>query len=631
MTIQEILKTYWGYDQFRPLQADIIQHVIDGKDTFALLPTGGGKSLCFQIPGMYRKGMSIVISPLIALMKDQVENLEKRGISATYINSSLPDYEIDRRLQGAMDGKYKFLYLAPERLNTLIFLHRLPAMPLSVLVVDEAHCISQWGYDFRPPYLEIHKIRKIKPDIPIIAVTASATTEVQKDIIRYLGMKNPGIFTQSFKRENLRYFVQEEQNVLQRILEILKRTTGSGIIYARTRKVVEGIARTLAENNLSAAAYHGGLTHSERDKIQNAWIRNEKRIMVATNAFGMGIDKPDVRFVLHYQLPTDLENYYQEAGRGGRDGKTALAIAFYNPSDLEELTRWVKEKYPEWEALVTYYKILCETFSIPNEGEVRSVHTFDIGAFAQEYKLSVRTLHNVVQLLHQEGVVYYKEEKEDYAYIRSACSPEDWVNFRKNTPSSLLIAEMILRNMGGAIFKHDVPFLPKTWANSLKWTPEQLALQLQRLVQLNMIYYTPASSFPTLSFLKNSNFCTKINLNWDKYTFLKNQAIKRFEHIKAYITTKTKCRSLMIQEYFGESKVRVCNKCDVCISNKATFNDNSRLPALIQFIENHPEINYREVVQTFPEGTTEEREYLLRYLIDKKLVSIDIKGKITIV
>ncbi len=630
MSIHEILKKYWGYDTFRPAQAEIIQSVIDGKDTFALLPTGGGKSLCFQIPGMYFEGMSIVISPLIALMKDQVENLEKRGVSATYINSSLPDYEIDRRLQGAMDGKYKFLYLAPERLTSQIFIQRLPAMPVSLLVVDEAHCISQWGYDFRPPYLEIHRIRKIKPNIPVIAVTASATPEVQKDIILHLHLKTPVIFRQSFKRENLRYFVEQEQNAIQRILEIIRRTSGTGIVYVRTRKAAEGIAKILEENNLSAAAYHGGLTHSERDRIQSEWMKNTKRIMVATNAFGMGIDKPDVRFVIHYQLSADLENYYQEAGRGGRDGKTALAIAFNNPADLAELESWVKSKYPEWEQMENYYKSLCNFFNIPNEGEVNISHPFDIGTFSQENNLSPKILYNVIHLLHQEGILYHKEEKEDYGYIQSACSPDDWVEFQKNTPTMKLIAEMILRNLGGAIFQHEVPFLPKVWVNALKWKPEQLEQQLNRLVQLKMIYYAPPTDSPTITFLKTSNACTKNNLKWDKYLFLKKQAETRFEKMKAYITSKKDCRSSMIQRYFGEEGVTECGKCDVCVKKRKTAQPESMIHEMLAFIRKNPRILYRDIIHTFPSGNTEEREQILRYLMDKKLIIADVKGHITV-
>ena len=629
-SIHEILKQYWGYDVFRPAQEEIIQKVIDGKDTFALLPTGGGKSLCFQIPGLYFGGLTIVISPLIALMKDQVENLEKKGIHATYINSSLPSYEIDRRLQGAMDGKYTFLYLAPERIGSQIFLQRLPAMKVSLIVVDEAHCISQWGYDFRPPYLEIHRLRKIKPNIPIIAVTASATPEVQKDILHHLQLKNPEIFVQSFKRDNLRYFVQEEQNVMKRILEIAKRTTGTGIVYVRTRKAAEAIAGILEEHTLSAAAYHGGLTHSERYRIQEDWIKDRKRIMVATNAFGMGIDKPDVRFVVHYQLSADLENYYQEAGRGGRDGKTALAIAFHNPADLAELARWVKGKYPEWEELELYFKALCNVYNVPNEGNPNVTHTFDIATFCQENNLSPKVLYNVVHLLHQEGFIYYKEEKEDYGYIQSACMPEDWVNFQKNTPSMKLIAEMIMRNLGGAIFQHEVPFLPYVWANALKVTPEYLEQQLLRLVQLKMIFYALPTNTPTLTFLKTRDSLTKNSLNWNKYLFLKQQAETRFEKIKSYITTSDTCRSNMIQRYFGEKDVKPCGKCDVCVSQRRTVESEKLHNEMLAFIRKSPNILYRDILHTFPKGNIEERKRILRYLLDKGLLESDVKGHVNL-
>ncbi|MCL4165351.1 UNVERIFIED_CONTAM: hypothetical protein GTU68_020087, partial [Idotea baltica] len=329
----EILKKHWGYDAFRPLQEEIIQSVIEERDTLALLPTGGGKSICFQVPGLYFKGLTIVISPLIALMKDQVERLNQLGIAATYVNSSMPFYQVDTKLQGAMDGDYKFLYLAPERLQSEMFKLRLPKMDVSLLVVDEAHCISQWGYDFRPSYLQIAELREAKPDVPIIAVTASATDEVRADILEKLEMREPAVFTKSFRRDNLRYFVLEEENVTQRTIDIVKRTQGTGIIYARTRRTTEHLSNYLIGQGISAAAYHGGLKTSERSKIQQSWLDDKTRIIVATNAFGMGIDKPNVRFVVHYHLPFDLESYYQEAGRGGRDGKTALAIAFRSPVD----------------------------------------------------------------------------------------------------------------------------------------------------------------------------------------------------------------------------------------------------------------------------------------------------------
>ncbi len=625
--IHEILKQYWNYDAFRPLQEDIVQSVINGKDTLALLPTGGGKSICFQVPGMYFEGLTIVVSPLIALMKDQVTNLEKVGIAATYINSSLSPWQIDMRLQAAMDGKYKFLYIAPERIRSAMFLQRLPQMKVSLLVVDEAHCISQWGYDFRPSYLDINHIRKICKDIPTIALTASAIPAVRADIIDKLQLKKVAVFEKSFRRENLRYFVLKEENVVGRIIEIAKRSAGTGIVYVRTRKATEIIAQTLVENGISALAYHGGMIHSDRDKIQQQWIQNQHRIIVATNAFGMGIDKPDVRFVLHYQLPADLESYYQEAGRGGRDGKTALAIAFDNGADKLEIQRWVATKYPTWDEMQSCYEALCRHFKIANEGDINVTYNFDIQAFSQENNISPRVLHNVITVLHREMFVFFNEEKEDYGYIQSMCSPDDWINFKQKNPKAILITDMILRNMGGAIYSREVPFLPQTWATALSWELADLEKQLKRLAQLNLIAYTPPTGMPTLTFLKNSQSLTQNSMNWGKYLFLQRQAAFRLKELLHYVENTETCRSILIQQYFGEETAEKCGKCDVCIGrHKTQVNDTDFeiLQKEIQlFLTKNPETSYRDTLQLVQKGSPSQKEEVLRYLIDKGIVISD--------
>lgn len=634
MSIRELLQAYWGYSTFRPLQEEIIQHLLSGKDTLAMLPTGGGKSICFQVPGMFLEGMTIVVSPLIALMKDQVENLQKRNITATYINSSLSNSEVDRRLQGAMDGKYKFLYIAPERIASQVFEQRLPKMNVSLLVVDEAHCISQWGYDFRPSYLEIHRIRQAKPKVPIIALTASAIPAVKEDIAQKLRFQKHKVFEQSFKRDNLRYFVVEEENVMLRIVEIAKRTMGTGIVYVRTRKATESVAQHLQENGISALAYHGGLTHSDRDNIQKEWMENRSRVMVATNAFGMGIDKPDVRFVLHYHLPADLESYYQEAGRGGRDGKTAIAIAFRNPADIHELERWVKEKYPTWEQVQECFEALCEQYQIPNMGDIYEKHIFDIQSFAQAHKLSVRTLYNVVSLLDKELFLQFQEEKEDYGYLHSLATPQDWVVFQQQNPKFSLISDMILRNMGGAIFHQEVPFLPFVWKNALNWEEKELDRQLQHLVRADMISYTPPTQLPTITFLKNRQALTQNALNWQKYVFLQAQALWRYGKLLSYIENTKSCRSEMLQQYFGETNTTACGKCDVCIQHKkskTSFKEITDMHEfLLDFILKNPEIAYRDALHQANIGTLQQREEMLRMMIDKGTIVADIRGKLKI-
>lgn len=627
----EILQTYWGYPAFRPMQEDIIRSVLKQRDTLALLPTGGGKSICFQVPALAREGMAIVISPLIALMKDQVENLVKRDISAAYINSSMEIQEVDHVLQRAMDGAYRLLYVAPERIRSEMFRMRLPKMPVHLLVVDEAHCISQWGYDFRPAYMEIPFIREQKPDIPIIALTASATPQVQQDIQEKLGFKNPAIFRKSFRRDNLRYFVLQEENVTQRILTICKRTLGSGIIYVRTRKRTMALAKYLQDNGLSAAAYHGGLSTSAREKTQQSWIEGETRIIVATNAFGMGIDKPDVRFVLHFNLPFDLESYYQEAGRGGRDGETALAIAFNNPADTAEAARWVKDKYPSWEELRRHYDFLCSHFNIPFQGTVYERKEFDIRTLAQKSGEPLLKLYNSIRLLDREGLLKIEEDEDDYGLIRIKSSPHNILNYKEKYTGEGEILEYALRTLGGELYHYDMRFLPGNWALKLETPLPDLHKRLSQLVQHQMIYYQAPRATPMITFFEPRRRLNQVDLDWSKYEFLRQQSDFRFEQMLAYLNTTEICRSLFIQQYFGEKAHDPCGKCDVCIGRfKTKVSDNdfkTILKEIMRQVRNRP-LSYRQAVLEIQKGTPAQREKVLRYLLDQKMILVTDDGQL---
>jgi len=625
-----ILNQYWGYPGFRPPQEEIIASVMSGRDTLALLPTGGGKSICFQVPGLCLKGTTLVISPLISLMKDQVERLNQLGIAATYIHGGMPYHLIDHRLDQAMKGIYTFLYIAPERLKSDMFALRLPHMNVKLLAVDEAHCISQWGYDFRPAYLDIYQIRETFSDIPILALTASAPPHVQQDIIDKLHLSEVAVFTKSFKRENLRYFVVTEQNVAQRTLEIAQRVQGTGIIYARTRKRTQEIARMLQQHEIEAAAYHGGMTHSQRDDIQQKWIQNDIRIIAATNAFGMGIDKPDVRFVIHYNLPADIESYYQEAGRGGRDGQTALAIAFNNPIDITELERWSKDKYPTFAQVQTHFTGLCHYLRIPQNEASDQLYPLDMQDLAKALSDNVLSVYRSLQLLARENLLQLADDHDDYGYIQFTCEPATVHIYKAQHPQLADLIDFILRQLGGEVFTQEIRFLPSRWATLLRIDTQQLLQQLQRLKQHHLIGFVNPAGHPTVKVLISHRLLSREELDWDKYTFLQTQHQQRLQEMLGYITSHQTCRSLLIQRYFGEETDSRCGKCDVCVKQKP--NSVSKLQfseiqqAILTYIRQQGDISYRKLLLQFPKGTPEQREEVLRYLIDKQLVIVNPSG-----
>ncbi len=627
-----ILKTYWGYPGFRPMQEEIIQSVLQGKDTLALLPTGGGKSLCFQVPGMCLEGTTIVISPLISLMKDQVERLNTLGIPAAFINSALPYHLIDYKLQKATEGKYKFLYLAPERLQTEIFQLRLSRIPVNLLAVDEAHCISQWGYDFRPAYMDIHLIRDQLDYIPILALTASAPPKVQEDIADKLKLNDVAIFRKSFRRDNLRYFVYWEENVLERIVGMVMKLQGSGIIYARTRKRTETIAKHLRLHNISAQAYHGGMPFSQRNDIQQQWIDNSYRIIVATNAFGMGIDKPDVRFVIHYNIPSDLESYYQEAGRGGRDSQTALAIAFHNSSDIGELINWTKQRYPSIQQVKSHFEGICKFFRLAKDSISTASYPLDLVELASHLNDKVLSVYRSLQILEKERIIQLQEDKDDFGYLQVIASPSDIKIYVDQHPNSRKLLEFLLRVLGGEIYSQEMRFLPERWSRLLHLEPDQLHQQLLRFQSHHLITYTAPSSQPTLKFLTPYRKLTSEELNAKKYQFLRQQDQLRLNAMLDYIKDTQTCRSLSIQRYFGEKAHTKCGKCDICIGRfKTTVNRSTQQKiqsALLTYLNEHDSVGYKELLIEVTVGSPRQREKVLRYLMDKKIVLTTPLGKL---
>ncbi len=613
----EILRSYWGYRQFRPLQEEIIQSVISGEDTFALLPTGGGKSVCFQVPGLALGGMTLVISPLIALMQDQVRTLRELGISATYINSSLSQWEIDRKLQMAMDGEFRFLYLAPERLNTQIFKARLGRMDVRLIAVDEAHCISQWGYDFRPSYLKIIELRERLPGVPVVALTATATPAVVEDIRNHLSMQGGKVFRKSFRRENLHYKVIPTEDISNRILRYIQQHPGkAGIVYARTRKRTVALANLLQREGIQAQAYHGGMSTAERSKAQAAWIDNQQPVMVATNAFGMGIDKPDVRFVLHLNLPSDLESYYQEAGRGGRDGQPAEAIAFENEEDLAELESWVKEKYPTWEQLQTHYQVLCNHFGVPNTAAPANVFPLDLKAIATTFGVHPIRFYNSVRLLDREGQISLNDQPDDYGRVKLKVGPRDLISYKQKYPDYAWLMDLLLRQLGGELYSDTMRFLPSVMARVGGLKDEELENGLQLLKQRGIVSYRPPLSHPSIRFLRPRHILDKRDLGWDKYQFLSQQAKYRFEQVKAYVKSPSKsCRARFLETYFGEIATQDCGVCDYCMEQRS---DGKKLAwEEVRKLLLDRELPYWDLVNAMTEGTEQQRRDLIRQLLDK--------------
>ena len=611
------------------MQEDIVRSVVEGRDTLALLPTGGGKSICFQVPALMMGGLTIVVSPLISLMKDQVERLNRLGIAATAATSDLNSFELDQKLQLAMDGGYRFLYLSPERLKSDMFKMRLAKMPVSLLAIDEAHCISQWGHDFRPAYRDIAEIREVHPKVPIIALTASATTAVQADIMEQLKLRNPRRFAQSFARPNLRYFVLEETRVTERILEIARRSKGSGIVYARTRKATETLAEKLIEAGFSAAPYHGGLTSSQRHHTQENWQKGVTRIVTATNAFGMGIDKPDVRFVLHYHLPADLESYYQEAGRGGRDGNTALAVAFLNPSDLYTLERWVNQQYPTWEEVTHTFQILCNLFQITSESPSQQPYLLNLGGIAKKTNLSPITLYRALQVLNNEAVVDMSDDRDDYAYLQVLMAPGDYWAYKQRNPGLEKFLDFLLRSLGGEVYGREARLLPYSWQESLGIQPSQWESIVQRLVQQQVIRYRAPRAQPTIRFLQARHLLSKQQLNWEKYEFLRAEGERKLTAMLAYARRQDRCRSQMIQEYFGEEDVKPCGVCDVCsgrykaeVSKDAYDPIEQSILALLSGVTR----SYRDLIRQGKEGTPTQREQVLRHLMDNNRIVLGEDG-----
>jgi len=573
MDIHQILLKYWGHKSFRSLQEDIINSVIEGKDTLALLPTGGGKSICFQIPAMAMDGICIVVSPLIALMKDQVENLLKRNIKAVAIYSGMNKREIDITLDNCVYGDIKFLYISPERIETDIFKERYRKMNVNIIAIDESHCISQWGYDFRPSYLNIAKLREEKPNIPFIALTATATPEVVIDIQKQLGFKKENALQKSFERKNLAYAVLEEEDKLNRLLKILTKVKGTSVIYVRSRKRTKEIAQFLLKNGISADYYHAGLSNEERNKKQNNWVNDITRVIVSTNAFGMGIDKPNVRSVIHIDLPDSLEAYFQEAGRAGRDEQKAFAILLFEKADRLDLEQRIVSSFPKIEVIKQVYQALANFFQIPIGSALNESYDFNIIDFCNQYNLKVYTVFNCLKFLEKEGYLILSESNYNASRIKFEVTKDELYEFQVKNNKFDLFIKTILRSYAGS-FENFVKIDEFEIAKRLNTNKDKVMKALEYLSHLKIISYLAQTNLPQLTYLTERLNITDVRISAQHYHDRKEIAIKKMESVIYFSTTKHKCRSEILLTYFGEKNIYRCGVCDVCLErNKLELSD----------------------------------------------------------
>jgi ATP-dependent DNA helicase RecQ len=564
----EILSKFWGYDHFRPLQEDIINSVLNKNDTLALLPTGGGKSICFQVPAMALDGLCLVVSPLIALMKDQVYQLQKRGIGALAIYSGMNYSEIDSALDEAVYGNFKFLYISPERLRTEIFIERLKKMKVGLLAIDEAHCISKWGYDFRPAYLLISEIKKYIPDVPSIALTATATIEVRSDIIEKLQLKRPNVFVQSFARKNLSYSVFEVEHKESKALDILKKVPGTAIIYTKTRKRTVEVAKFLSQNNISADYYHAGLSLKERSKKQEDWINNQTRVVVSTNAFGMGIDKADVRTVVHLDLCENMEAYYQESGRAGRDNKKAYAVILFNFLDIENLEINLDLKYPEIKFLKKVYQSLCNYYQLAFGSISTQSFDFDLQEFCATFGMNPKITHYAFKLLENQGLIYLSDAYHNPSRLKIIVPSTDYHAFQLKNPTLEYFMKSILRIYGGEIFSNYLVISEREIGQACFFSQVDVVKSLEFLHRLEIIDFIPQKNKAQIGFLTARQDAENLALDFKEIERRKRLDKVSLNSIKKFALSKGKCRMLMIQDYFDEEAIESCGICDNCLKLK---------------------------------------------------------------
>ncbi|MBK7888108.1 MAG: RecQ family ATP-dependent DNA helicase [Bacteroidetes bacterium] len=628
--IHQVLSQYWGYNRFRPLQEEIIRSIIDGKDTLALLPTGGGKSICFQVPAMAMPGLCLVISPLIALMKDQEQQLRDKGIRAVAITSGMKKGEVELALNNCQLGDYKFLYVSPERLSSERFREALQEMKLNLIAVDEAHCISQWGYDFRPPYLQLAEIRSTFPDIPILALTASATPEVRKDICEKLLFKDFSVFTKSFARPNLSYLVRLEENKFAHLLKVLKNVPGTSIVYVRNRRKTMEIATELRKMQISADYYHAGLDHQTREERQQAWKKNATRVIVATNAFGMGIDKPDVRSVIHMDLPDDLESYYQEAGRGGRDEKPAYAVVLYDKADLADLEHRCIANFPEREVIRNVYKALSNFLQIPTGAGLDISYEFELTVFCKHYQFETLQTLNCLKILEMAGYISMSDAFYHPARVRILAHQMELYKFQVEQPAYDPLVKGVLRSYAGT-FDDYVRFSETELSRRTGIEVEELKKQFIYLTKIGILDYIPVTMKPSVTFLhrrvpEGELYIPKEILEQRKLRFR-----IRADAFRNFLINPHQCRSILLLSYFGEKNLQRCGTCDFCRErNKLALNDmevETLSEKIHEVLQLHPLIP-AELSKKIPDVPVDKLEPVLRWLLDTGDLGLDFIGRL---
>lgn len=630
MTPQQLLLKYWGYSHFRSLQEDVIKSVLEGRDTLALMPTGGGKSICFQIPALAKDGICIVVSPLIALMKDQVERLKAKGIKAMAITSGMSREEIDIAFDNCIYGNYKFLYLSPERLESELAITRIGKMRINLIAVDEAHCISQWGYDFRPSYIRISEIRQNLSAVPFLALTATATPEVAAEIQKQLAFKKENCFRKSFERKNLAYVVVKEEDKMSRLLKIVNKMKGSGIVYVRNRKKTQELSDFLKLNKISAEYYHAGLNAHARDVRQDLWINNKIRVIVCTNAFGMGIDKPDVRFVVHLDLPDCPEAYFQEAGRAGRDEKKSYAALLYNDSDRIEAEHNFKMSFPSIEDIRKTYQAIANYFQVPVGSGRGSVFNFDLNDFSTKYNLNHLVAFNSLKFLEREGYIVLSDAFYHPSRVHFCVNKEQLYKFQVEHISFDPFIKLLLRSYSG-IFDSYTKISEEDLAKRGKISVNEIKRFLAQLQKSGVLSYIPQTEMPQLMFLSERVDAKNIVISPEILRKRKEKARERLDAIIHYAESTTKCRNQMLLTYFGETDSYRCGSCDFCLERNKLELSNLEFETVAEqvksILKENP-VNLHVLINSVKNSQENKTIKVIQWLIDNEKLIYNTENKL---